>query len=244
MKKAGLIGLAVAVLAFCIPVTMKINGYDTHSPEPFINSDGGILGQSQAEVGELVRLHVEGDDVEWTCLPESEDYEKYGKNEQNMVISFRKKGDYTIIAAILDGKAVKISKLKISVGRVVNNTDPDVPVDVDVPDTEVEIDQEIARLVAEWCESSNANKGTAAQMGDNFDAIAKEIEDGELTTTNDIIVATAEANNELSLDSFEVVMAEVQSLLTQMADSGKMSTPSAHAKVWRSIAVGLHSYSN
>jgi hypothetical protein len=213
-----------------MPIAFLASPFMTVTPE-FVGYQAEFIGQEAAEVGELCRFLAEGDIITWECLPKTPDCESYGEKNENFVISFRKPGTYTVIAAICTEGDLDIHTMEVVVeGPPVVVVDPEDPVDGDV-------DAELVVKVRRWAEKYNVDSEQCKALSANFTDVASAIEAGDLVTPNEIIIATANKNSDLKLN--EALMAELQAYLTSQADVGNLRTPEQHLSVWNSIAKGL-----
>lgn len=206
-----------------------------------------ILGQGEAVIGELVRLEVQGELVEWDCLPQTDDLQEYGENNQNCVVSFRKGGTYNVIAAVYANGEVKILHQPITVEGVKTPTVPDRPIPTPIPTPDyddVVLDQDLIKLVEQWCRRSLANKAHVGDLSLVFQMVSLEIKDGELTTTSEIFARTAELNEEIDLSGMGRLMSNIQKYITVKSDAGELEDIPSHLTVWISIAEGLDRYAN
>ena len=129
--------LAIAVIVALGVVTLGAAPTTSQEPPALTSSDQTllglpeILGPQTVVIGELARLEVEGDKVAWDCVPTINDGQAFGENNQKFVCSFRKRGLYTIVAAVYRDDDVLIMKFPIQVGAITPDTpdEPDEPVD-------------------------------------------------------------------------------------------------------------------
>lgn len=242
-KTAQIAGLVLAVILFCIPVGMSI--YDAQADVPYVPAveTTDIIGPQSARVGELVRLSVDADSVEWKSLPENPNVQVYGDRNENMVVSFETPGMYTVIAGIVKNGDLKVSILQINVGGVPQVTAP-APVQPVQPGVQPAPAPTagLAANVTQWCTAGGVDKAVAKQMASNFSTVAKEISLAQLKDAEAIIARTAQLNSTLTLDGYETVMGQLQAHLTSQADAGNLSTPQQHTVVWEQIAAGLNAY--
>ena len=172
--------------------------------------------------------------VRWECLPHTDDSEAYGECNENYVVSFRKPGVYTVIAAIYTDGELEI------ITSTVNVEGPAVPVvvvDPVDPVVVVEVNRELVMRVSGWAKKYQVETDICLALAENFESVSKKIDSGELLTPGDIIRATANLNADLKLS--EGLMSELQAYLTSQSDAGNLRTPAQHLIVWRSIAKGL-----
>ena len=250
--KNKIIGIVLTVLVFAVPIGITIfKGQANVAPVPetekvvYTNiftptAEQAIAGPSQVAVGELVRLQVKGEQVKWQCLPPIPDLETYGVANEKCVASFRRPGEYTIIAAVLSDNIVSLETIQISVGGIAP-PGPIVP-GPNQPPVGPSVDTELAAKVRQWAFESRVDKQLASKLANNFSSVASEITAGSISTTGEIINRTAALNQSLDLKGFDGVMAKIQAYLTQQADAGVLSTPQQHVTVWFSIASGLEQY--
>jgi hypothetical protein len=232
MNTKNLVGLCVMLAFIAIPVAFTLNPILMRGQEPvFIGYEAEFVGQDTAEVGELVRFLAEGDLVRWECLPKTSDSESYGEHNENYVVSFRKPGVYTVVAAIYAG-----GELTIHTQAVTVEGPPPPPPPTPTP-TPVKVDVDLEQKVLGWAKKYQVDRDTCISLSSNFSTVAKRIESGELITPGQIITATANLNSDLKLN--EGLMAELQAYLTSQADMGNLRTTEQHLVVWNSIAKGL-----
>lgn len=208
-----------------------------------------ILGQGEAVIGELVRLEVQGELVEWDCLPQTDDLQEFGENNQNCVVSFRKGGTYNVIAAVYADGKVKILHQPITVEGVKTPAPPEPrpepkPVVV-VPDYDnVVVDQKLVDEVQKWCRRSLANKSRVEDLATVFQMVSLEIKSGELNNTSSIFARTSELNSEIDLSGMNRLMSNIQKYITEKSDAGELEDINSHLTVWISIAEGLTQYAS
>ena len=203
-----------------------------------------ILGPQLVEIGELARLEVAGDRVAWDCVPTINDGQSFGENNQKFVCSFRKRGLYTIVAAVYRDDDVLVMKFPIQVGAITLD-DPDEPEDpVDPVKPVISTDLTLVKAVVEWCKSTSSNKSQCQLVASVFEVVTKEIENDKLSTTGEIIERTAELNQDVEIDGLGSLMGKLQAWLTQEADAGRLETVKQHLVAWKSIAQGLAEYAS
>lgn len=243
-SKLAKIGAFVAIfLGFASPFAVEV--YRRWEPAvPAIESTE-IIGAQTAVVGEMLRLSIDGDEVEWKSLPENKNIQVFGDRNENLVVSFEQPGSYNVIAAATKDGKLKVSVLTIVVSAsgtvvappVTSNPSPQPP--ITVPSGPV---SGLAEQVKGWCTTANVNKATAKTIATNFATVANEISLGTLKERDEIIARTVELNTGLDLTGFESVMGSIQAHLTSASDSGSLVTPQQHHAVWESIAQGLNAY--
>ena len=229
----SIVGFCVLMAFLSMPLAMLVSPMTVD--EPFTGYSADFTGQETAEVGELCRFLADGEIVRWKCLPATPDGESYGEHNENYVVSFRKPGVYTVIAAIYSEGELTIHTQPVEVGGF-------TPVDPTDPTVQVDVDPELVGKVVGWVKKYKVSKETCTALASNFSQVASEIGKGELTTTGAIISRTAELNQNLTLD--ENLMAELQVYLTSQSDLGNLKTPEQHMVVWNSIAKGLMDATN
>lgn len=232
----SLIGICVLMAFLSMPVAMLIG--PMAQEDPFTGYSAEFIGQETAQVGELCRFLAEGEIVRWECLPATSDSESYGAHNENYVVSFRKPGTYTIVAAIYNQGELTIHTQPVTVDGVI----PIDPVDPTDPTTPATTDAELVGKVVEWVKKYKVEREVCIALASNFSLVATEIAAGDLTTTGAIISRTAEMNQDLTLN--EHLMAELQAYLTSQSDLGNLKTPEQHLVAWNSIAKGLLDASN
>ena len=245
--------LTFATILACVAIPLGYTFYEPAAQPTPIVTEGYIVGQDAAEVGELVHLSAKGKDVEWTVLPPVADTQVFGENGQNMVVSFRKPGTYTVVAAILDDHGVHINTLEIKVdvdapigpdpGDSDDNSGPDGPVVPKPTPDVVVIENPLAKKVANLAKDGNMTPEIAAQLGLIFNRVAEEIDTGKLVTAQGVITRTAGLSRELSLRDYADTMDSIQRILSAKAENGELDSMEQHATVWKSISEGFIIYS-
>lgn len=237
-KVTQYLALLVALVGFAVPVGVSI--YEETPVVDSVVNASDILGPSTARVGEMIRLSVQGEQVEWKTLPDNKNIQVYGDNNENLVASFEEPGIYTIFAAyIRDGK-VQADLIQVQVGGA---TVTPVPVTPGVTPNPPPTTGTWSGNVTQWCTSSSADKAKTAALAGTFETVAGEIASGSLKDAQAIIARTAQLNSSLDLKGLEGVMGEIQAQLISESDAGRLSTPEQHGEVWRQIAAGLKAYS-
>jgi hypothetical protein len=236
MNTKALLGFCVTIAFMSMPIAFFVSPALKQMEPQFIGYSAEFIGQDTAEVGELVRFLAEGDIVRWECLPQTSDSESFGDNNENYVVSFRKPGVYTVIAAIYVEGELTIHTQAVTVEGhtiVVDPVDPVIPVEIDV---------DLSKKVVAWVNKYGVDREQCLALADNFYTVAAKIRSGELLTPGQIITATANLNSDMKLN--EGLMAELQAYLTSQADVGNLKTPKQHLVVWNSIAKGLKDAAN
>lgn len=231
-----IVGFCVLMAFLSMPLAMFVS--PMVSKEPFTGYSAEFVGQETATVGELCRFLAEGEIVRWQCLPATSDSESYGEHGENYVVSFRKPGVYTVVAAIYDKGELTIHTQPVTVDGII----PIGPVDPTNPTDPVSLDTELVGKVVGWVKKYKVEREVCIKLASNFSQVASEIAKGDLQTTASIISRTAEMNQDLTLN--ENLMAELQAYLTSQADLGNLKTPEQHLVAWNSIAKGLMDASN
>lgn len=185
------------------------------------------------EVGELVRISVPGRKVVWKCLPDNPDYESYGMENENLVISFREPGKYTIIVACEDGDKVALDTYTIEVVSNAINTQPDDPefVAVLVSDLEGE--------VVKWCNNAELSRTQAKKLAKNFQKTRKSVIDGDIDTIGKLVKKTyAKVNS----NEAAILFGDIQAYTLDQEESGTELSLDDYADLWGTIAGGLLRY--
>jgi len=215
------------ILGFCVLISFLSMPLAFFVGNQRFSFQSEFIGQETAEVGELVRFLAEGELVKWECLPHTSDSESYGDHNENFVVSFRKPGTYTVVAAIYNEGKLDIHTQEVKVGGIV--VDPIKPIGIDA---------ELVSKVAEWVQKYKVDPVICQQLSANFTKVAVEIQEKKVSSPGQIITRTAELNSDLKLN--EGLMAELQAYLTSQADAGNLMTAEQHLVVWNSIAAGLN----
>lgn len=198
-----------------------------------------ILGPQTVVMGELARLEVEGDKVAWDCVPTINDGQAY---DNKFVCSFRKRGLYTIVAAVYRNDDVLIMKFPIQVGVTTPSPDDEPEEPEDPIKIEVSADPALIKEVVKWCKTTKSNKAQCQLVASVFEVVAGEIEKGDLSSTAEIIERTAELNQNIEINELASLLGRIQAYLTQEADAGRLDSVEEHLIVWKSIALGLMEY--
>jgi len=235
MNTKALLGFAIMASFITMPIALLLNPMLETTEPTFVGYKAEFIGQDVAEVGELVRFLAEGDIVRWECLPQTTDSESYGDANENYVVSFRKPGVYSIIAAIYVDGDLSIHTQPVTVEGPPVIIPPVVPVEPEV--VLPKIDVALAGKVEGWCRKYKVDSETCVLLASNFSQVAELAEKGDLVTPGQIISKTAEMNADLTLD--ENLMAELQAYLTSQSDLGNLKTAAQHVISWNSIAKGL-----
>lgn len=192
------------------------------SPEAKIE----LVGPTSAEVGQLVRLQYPGRSVEW-ILP-TEDTADVSADE--VVLSFRKPGEYQVVAAAKVGDSVQVVTHDIVVGGDKPRPEPR-PEPRPSPAT-----PELTQDVYEWCKESSADKETCLRLADNFIDAASTT-----STVEELLVKTAELNRGIDQTGVQEVLTEIQKLLvTEFPGKSYVD----HQCAWDEIATGLQKWGN
>ena len=227
----------IVAVAFLAPIGLTIYTPQTKQADPIV-TESAIQGQPEAEIGELVRLTASGEQVSWEILPKTPDSQVFGEHNENMVVSFRKSGVYTIIAAIVNGGGLSIETLEVQVGAQSTITPPVTPTDVP-PTIQVTANQVVVDNILEWTSAASMDRATASDLAEVFQKVSNEIKSGNLVTTSGVISRTASLSNSLELGMYQGVLTNIQNLLTKLGDSGTLSSMEDHQQVWYSISEGF-----
>lgn len=225
MNTKALLGFCVTLAFLSMPIVFLLN--PLLQTIPFTSYETEFIGQEVAEVGELCKFMAEGEKIEWECLPYTDDSESFGKNNENYVVSFRKPGTYTIIAAIYSNGELTIHTQPVIVEGIVEK------IIVDPPNPPI-LNAQLISKVEGWVKKYQVNSEMCKILASNFNQVAAR---KDLETPSQIIAATAKLNMNLELN--EDLMAELQAYLTAQSDLGNLRTPEQHRIVWQSIAKGL-----
>jgi len=213
------------------------------TPDPVVNAKAEVIieGPVEIKIGQLARFTVEksaGKTFKWQVLPATavENLQIYDDGRR-AVFSSPETGEVVfIVACSNDGDVdVKTYALKIITGTVVPPVNPDTPVN---PATGV------AGKVYEWAKTVQSPnlKAEAKQLADSFNAIAKRIDDGQLTTADAVAAATKAGNQTAlgnSIQAWVPFLEKLQKEMRTQAEAGLLVTPPQHAILWRQIAEGL-----
>lgn len=231
--KSLIIKYAALITGISIPIAIAL--YQPDSPEPFFE-DRGIVGQDSAEPGELVRLRAYGEGVKWIILPNVPDYQVFGEAGENMVVSFRSPGEYTVVAATLNAGTIQIETLTI---KVAGATPPPRPVPTPVDN----YNKDIATKVATWSKEVSLPKDLAAEVADKFAIVVAEINNGQINTAEGVVARTSQLMRGLPLAPYVDLLTKLQNLMSDEADAGRLTTMPDHAYLWQSAEQGFRIYS-
>lgn len=228
--------LAAAILSAPVGLAVYSGTTDVPAPEPApvvvpdVVVPNVIVGPEEAKIGELVRLNIEGDQVQWVCLPETEDMQTFGEHNEQCVLSFRRAGNYTILACVVKGGKLTLETLEIRVGVAPVVVHPDDPDDVGPV-----INALLVTKIKAWVAESPARSDQLDAIAGTFEQVVQEIQAGGITTPNEVVQRTVALNRKQDLKGLEVVMAKVQSEITALAPN----TMEDHIVIWASIAAAL-----
>jgi hypothetical protein len=162
-----------------------------------------IDGPDKAEVGELVQLKVTGARPSW--LPPVDDAYV---DEDLCILSFRKPGEYEVVASSVASRSTRVVKHVIEVGKVEPEPVPaPTPTPAPVPEPDA-CDTDLAEKVAVWCEEVNANKSVCKRLGDNFIYAASTS-----STIDELLQKVAQRNRKVNQRSVAKVLGKIQQYL-------------------------------
>jgi len=239
--------LAMLVLAGSFTVYDKFvapranpSAYDNLAPGPIVNAKADVVieGPNTINVGQLARLDVSksaGKTFKWKVLPAATDFEIYDDGRR-AVFSSGTPGEYTFIVACANDNDVDVKTyvVKVGEGGIIPGPQPG-PVN---PATG------LAGKVVELTKLVNSpNKKTeAAKLAAGFTGVAQQIQDGSLTTADQIIEAQKLANRTAMGNNLAVWVPFLEALQKEMktqAEAGLLVTPEQHATLWKQISAGL-----
>jgi len=214
----------LAAFAFCLPmscdpgVTPAVFGQEIVVPGPNFE----VVGQDEAEIGELVRFVVQGDveTISWRIIPGTQDFD-HAQDGRRAFFSARTGGDYVFIVAAakggevyldvktltVKGEPAPISGLKAKVGQWLTG--------VRVEDPKVKL---------------RAMAGVFRKLGEGDIDVDK------------ILEATALANSAVLGDSLKAWIPFLDKLgteLDQLAADGELETDEQYRTVWIDLAKAL-----
>lgn len=212
------------------------------TPGPIVNAKAEIIieGPAEIKVGQLARLTVEksnGKTFKWKVLPATDNFQVYDDGRR-AVFSSPIIGEFVFIVASANDGDVDVKTLTI---KVTNEGGPIGPSPTPTP---VNPATGLAGKVYEWSKSvTSANKkAEAGKLAESFSNIAKQIQDEQLTTADQIIAATKTGNQAALgnvLQSWVPFLEQLQKEMKTQAEAGLLVTPEQHAIMWRQIAEGL-----
>lgn len=215
--------------------------YDNLAPGPVINAKADIVieGPTEIKIGQLARLDVAksaGKTFKWKVLPATTDFEVYDDGRR-AVFSSGISGEYTFIVACANDNDVDVKTyvVKVGEGGVVPGPQPG-PVNPATGMAGKVV--ELTRLV-----NSPNKKAEAAKLATGFADITKQIQDGKLTTADQIIEAQKIANRTAMGNSLALWVPFLESLQKEMktqAEAGLLVTLEQHAILWKQISDGLN----
>lgn len=199
-------------------------------PNEMIAQDGAVAkvvlnAPSSARVGELVRLDASGssaDSFKWLLVPESVDFEVYAEGKR-AVFSARTTGEFLFVLAVAKDGEVDVITWKITVIGP-----PDAPA----------ADASVGDWVVFWLWELNVTPQSKLALADNFDRIASL----NLVDAREWIYETSKSNREVLMAEYaawEPFLKKLGGLLGELADSGQLTTPEDHARIWKEIAAAL-----
>ncbi len=240
--------LAVLVLAGSFTVYDRYvvhrpnpSAYDNLAPGPVVNAKADVVieGPTAIKIGQLARLDVAksaGKTFKWKVLPATTDFEVYDDGRR-AVFSSGVAGEYTFIVACANDNDVDVKTYVVKVGEGGVVPGP-VPGPVNPATGMVGKVAELTRLV-----NSPNKKAEAAKLAEGFNGVIKQIQDGQLSTVDQIIEAQKIANRTAVGNSLSLWVPFLEALQKEMksqAESGLLVTPEQHAALWKQIAEGLN----
>ena len=180
-----------------------------------------IVGPSDAVVGELVKLSIDGDLPSW-LLPTDDVHVDKG----TCYISFRKDGRYEVIGSSLSGGKIINVRHSILVGKPLAPLAPLAP----------PLKRTLAEDVASWAGESSAPKAACRAIGKNFTAAVSQA-----TSTQSLLTAVSALNRETNQAGCEAVLAKIQRYIFENVQGKDLET---HKSAFTEIGSGLISYAN
>jgi len=209
------------------------------TPGPIVNSKAEIIieGPTEIKIGQLARLTVEKSNsktFKWKVLPATDNFQVYDDGRR-AVFSSPVMGEFVFIVAGANDGDVDVMTLTL---RVTNEGG------VGPSPTPVNPATGLAGKVYEWSKAiTSANKkAEAGKLAESFSNIAKQIQDGQLITADQIVAATKSGNQAAlgnALQSWVPFLEQLQKEMKTQAEAGLLVTPEQHAIMWRQIAEGL-----
>jgi hypothetical protein len=186
-----------------------------------------LSAPSVCRIGELVRLDVSesvADSFKWLLVPQSQDWLTY-EGGAKAVFSARTAGDYQFIVAVAKGGSVDVVTWVVKVME---------------PPSEPAVDASLTEWIPFWNWELDLPADECQALAASFDDLADR--SATLEEPADWIEATAKANRAILGDrvsAWAPMLDKIGAKLLKMAESGDLSTPDDHARVWREIAEGL-----
>ncbi|MCK9570357.1 hypothetical protein M0R72_15530 [Candidatus Pacearchaeota archaeon] len=218
----------------------SVNAYDNLTPGPIVNAKAEILieGPTEIKIGQLARFDVTksaGKTFKWKTLPPTTNFEVYDDGRK-AVFSSSASGEFTFIVACANDNDVDVKTLTIKVGE------GDTP--APTPPGPVNPATGVAGKVVEFSKLVNSpnKKAEATKLAAGFTGVAKQVQDGQLTTAEQIIEAQAIANRTAlgnGLTAWVPFLTALQKEMKTEAEAGLLVTPEQHATLWVQIANGL-----
>lgn len=215
--------------------------YDNLSPGPVVNAKADVVieAPNEIKIGQLARLDVSksaGKTFKWKVLPITTDFEVYDDGRR-AVFSSGTAGDFTFIVACANDNDVDVKTYVVKVGEGGVTPGP-LPGPINPATGMTGKVVELTRLV-----NSPNKKAEAGKLSAGFTSVVKQIQDGQLTTADQIIESQKIANRAAVGNSLALWVPFLESLQKEMktqAESGLLVTPEQHAVLWKQIADGLN----
>jgi hypothetical protein len=229
----SLAGLAIVYDKYIAPPAAT--AYDNLTSTPAVPEGATIIitGPTEIKAGQLARLDVSkslGSVFKWKILPEGTDFEAYDGGK-HVIFTSATSGEFTFIVASARDNAVDVQTFVIKVGEGVS------PAPITPASGMAGKVIELSKLV-----TSTTKKSEASKLSAGFASVAKQIQDGQLTTVDQIIAAQKAANVAAVGTNTQAWVPFLEGLQKEMktqAEAGLLVTPEQHATLWRQIAEGL-----
>lgn len=186
-----------------------------------------IVGPSDAVVGELVKLSIDGDLPSW-LLPTDDAHIDKG----TCYISFRKDGRYEVIGSSLSGGKIINVRHSILVGLPPAPLAPPSPLAPLAPLATRTLSDD----VADWASESSAPKAACRAIGKNFATAVSQA-----TSTQSLLTAVSALNRETNQAGCEAVLAKIQRHIFENVQGKDLET---HKSAFSEIGSGLISYAD
>ena len=221
---------SIVLFALIAPVLAQDPVEPTQPPvvvDPVAEASVVLEAPSKARIGELIRFDASGsvaNSFEWRLVPQTPDFEVYDGGAK-ACFSARAPGEYQFVLAVAYENTVDVRIFSITI----------------VGPPEAPVSDSLAEWIPVWLWSAFLPEDECEALADSFETLANR---ADLQEPRDWSRATAEANRAAlgdRIDAWKPILNKVGAALQKLAETGALTTPEDHRKVWLDIAAGLRS---
>lgn len=227
-----LIGGFPPILDLTASTTSQEQAVVAISQEPDNTAKLVVKGPTKVRIGDLVVISVEESraaSFKWIVLPSTDNFLVIDQGKR-VVFSSGSEGEFKFIVACSLGDTCDVAVHTVIVGggkpTVINS---------------------FGSKIAQWCElvESDTKRDEVLALSHSFSTVAIAVETGGNLTTEEIIQATYEANQEALGDKLEDWLPFREALANElfaMSQDGRLNDKESHVEVWKLIAKSLREY--